>query len=126
MDVASLLKGIEILEENRPLSHDHNIQGIAYHSAKVKEGDLFFCIKGYKTDGHKYLLDAKNKGAVGAVVESIQDNIDIPQYLVSDARHSLAICACNFYNHPSKFMKMIGITATNGKTTTACGISSPT
>lgn len=119
MDVASLLKGIEILEENRPLSHDHNIQGIAYHSAKVKEGDLFFCIKGYKTDGHKYLLDAKNKGAVGAVVESIQDNIDIPQYLVSDARHSLALCACNFYNHPSKFMKMIGITATNGKTTTA-------
>ncbi len=119
MKVVSLLKGIEILEEIRPLSSDYDVRGIAYHSGNVRDGDLFFCIKGYKTDGHNYLLDAKNKGAVAAIVERIQENINIAQYLVSDVRYSLAICSCNFYGHPSKFMKMIGVTATNGKTTTS-------
>ena len=114
----SLFKDIEILN-NVSVSDKLNINGLAYHSLKVKPGDLFVCIKGYKTDGHNYLSDAVDRGAVAAIVEKIQLDIEIPQFLVSNARHALAIVAGNFYNHPSRHMKMIGITATNGKTTTS-------
>ncbi len=114
----SLFKDIEILNKAN-IADDLDICGLAYHSLKVKPKDLFFCIKGFKTDGHNYLSDAISRGCSAAVVENIQSDIDIPQILVADARYALAIVSGNFYNHPSKHMKMIGITATNGKTTTS-------
>jgi UDP-N-acetylmuramoyl-L-alanyl-D-glutamate--2,6-diaminopimelate ligase len=95
-----------------------NITGVAYHSGKVSNGQLFVCIKGYKTDGHKYLPQAVQNGAAAAVVEEFQEGIDIPQYLVDNGRIALARLADAFYGHPSEKMKMIGITATNGKTST--------
>ena len=119
MELATLLKGIEILDKIKVNQDTREISGLAYHSSKVKNGNVFYCINGYKTDGHKYLYQAKNKGATVAIVERFQEDIDIPQYLVTDARLALAVSACNYYENPSKFMKMIGITATNGKTTTA-------
>ncbi|UOE94050.1 UDP-N-acetylmuramyl-tripeptide synthetase [Alkalihalobacillus sp. LMS39] len=97
---------------------DIDITGISYHSKKVEKGQLFVCIRGYKTDGHKFLPNAVSNGAVAAIVEEFQDDVDIPQFLVENSRIALAQLGAAFYGNPSEKMKMIGITATNGKTTT--------
>lgn len=115
--LAALLDAIDVIEEqgNRAL----DVTGIAYHSGKVGPGNLFVCIKGYKTDGHRYLPDAVRNGAVAAIVEVFQEQVDIPQFRVENGRIALARLADAYYAHPSQQMKMIGITATNGKTTTS-------
>ncbi|QNO15103.1 UDP-N-acetylmuramyl-tripeptide synthetase [Alkalicella caledoniensis] len=92
--------------------------GISYHSQKVKPGDIFVCIKGYKSDGHIYAQGAVNKGAVALVVEDLQTHINIPQIVVPDSRRALAHISSLFYNNPSDTLKMVGVTGTNGKTTT--------
>ena len=114
-----IIESIDILESKNKNDGNIEMNGIAYHSLKVKQGDIFVCIKGYKTDGHLYLGKAAEKGAVAAIVEDFQEDVYIPQYRVKDSRIALAKLADKFYNHPSKHMKMIGITATNGKTTTS-------
>lgn len=101
------------------VGQDLLISGVSYHSGKVNKGDLFVCIKGYKTDGHKYLGHAVQNGAVAAIVEDFQENIEIPQIQVDNARIALARLGAHYYGNPSQKMKMIGITATNGKTTTS-------
>jgi len=98
---------------------DIEISGLSYHSGKVKDGYLFVCIKGYKTDGHKYLSQAISNGAVACVVEDVQEGLEIPQIVVKNSRIALARLAAEFYGKPSEKMNMIGITATNGKTTTS-------
>lgn len=116
MKLQQLLKAIDV--ENGPIIDDFEIKGLAYHSQKVQEQFLFVCIRGYKTDGHLYIEDAIKKGATVVVVEEIQENINIPQILVKDSRKALALLAAAFYQYPANKMKMIGVTATNGKTTT--------
>ncbi|WP_425447408.1 Mur ligase family protein [Dethiothermospora halolimnae] len=111
-----LLKSIDVLESWNKKNID--ISGIAYHSKKVKSGDIFVCIKGFKTDGHRYILKAVANGAVAIIVEDFQEGWDIPQFKVKDSRSALAALSDKFYNYPSRFIKTIGITATNGKTTT--------
>ncbi|MDR5659679.1 UDP-N-acetylmuramyl-tripeptide synthetase [Serpentinicella sp. ANB-PHB4] len=112
-----LLKSIDVLKTTQ--NKEIKISGISYHSQKVEIGHLFVCIKGEKTDGHKYLAQAVTHGAVAAIVEEIQDTVDIPQYVVKDSRKALAQLGAEFYGQPSKEMQMVGITATNGKTTTS-------
>lgn len=104
------------------------INGIADHSAKVKPGDLFVCIKGYHADGHCYLQEAASAGAQGVVVEQLSDRLEtvmtqFPQMtvlLVQDTLKALALLASAFYGDPSHRIRMIGVTGTKGKTTTAC------
>ena len=72
------------------------IEDIAYHSGSIKPNGLFVCIRGIKTDGHKYLEDAAKKGAAAAIVEEINENIDILQILVSDSRKALAMVSSAF------------------------------
>lgn len=118
MKLQELLLALDVVDtknENNELS----IANIAYHSKKVKENDLFVCVRGYQTDGHKYLKQATESGAVAAIVEEFNDNLSIPQYKVKCGRTALARLANKFFNYPSKELKMIGITATNGKTTTS-------
>lgn len=115
--IEELLDAIEV--KNIYNEKDLLISGLAYHSQKVDKGYIFVCIKGYKTDGHKYLKQAVEKGAVAAVVEDFQEDVAIPQYLVENSRQALARLSAAFYGQPSQKMKMIGITATNGKTSTA-------
>jgi UDP-N-acetylmuramoyl-L-alanyl-D-glutamate--2,6-diaminopimelate ligase len=117
MKLSQLLGAIEIINDREiePLE----ITEVSYHSQKVKEGHLFVCVKGYKTDGHQYLSDAVKRGAVAAVVEDFQEGIDVPQYVVADSRVALAKLGATYYGNPSKKLNMIGITATNGKTTTS-------
>src|SRR5690625_4170118 len=99
-------------------SRDVKITGIAYNSRHVTEGNLFVCIKGYKTDGHKFLKDAVKKGAKAAIVLKVDHTLDIPQYVVKDSRIALAQLSAVFYDYPSKKLNVIGVTATSGKTTT--------
>ncbi|WP_047985773.1 Mur ligase family protein [Ornithinibacillus californiensis] len=117
MQLSELLSAIEVSNDREVKQVE--INNISYHSQKVVEGDLFVCVKGYKTDGHKYLPDAVKRGAVAAVVEDYQENVDIPQYVVQDSRIALARLGARFYQNPSSKLNMIGITATNGKTTTS-------
>ncbi|WP_243138038.1 UDP-N-acetylmuramoyl-L-alanyl-D-glutamate--2,6-diaminopimelate ligase [Heliorestis acidaminivorans] len=93
------------------------ISGLAYDSRQVKPGFLFFCIPGLKFDGHDFAAQAVAKGATVLVVERFL-KLEVPQILVTSSRDSLSQGACNFHNNPSQKMLMIGITGTNGKTTT--------
>src|SRR5690625_979320 len=117
MQASSLLQSINVVD--RFNEQDFLVKGISYHSKEVKENHVFVCITGYKTDGHKYLQDAVNNGAKAAIVEKIDTDIHIPQYRVPNSRIALAQLSAQFYGQPSNKMQMIGITATNGKTTTS-------
>lgn len=117
MKLSDLTASIEI--DNAFHMKELDITGIAYHSGKVKQGYLFVCIQGLQTDGHAYLANAIDHGAVAAIVEKYQDNFDIPQIVVSNSRSALARLAQVYYGYPSQKLQMIGITATNGKTTTS-------
>jgi UDP-N-acetylmuramoyl-L-alanyl-D-glutamate--2,6-diaminopimelate ligase len=99
---------------------DIEIVEIQYDSRKVKAGDVFFCIEGYNVDGHKYVQNAIKNGAVAIVCQnSIEEYKNCTVIKTDDSRKALSISAANFYDNPSRKMKMIGITGTNGKTTSA-------
>lgn len=115
MRLNKLLEGIEILETKN--AQDMDVKCVEYHSKRVQRGYLYVAIKGYKTDGHLYISEAVDKGAVAAVVEEFSD-IPIPQIKVANTRVALSRLGANLYGHPSKSIRTIGVTATNGKTTT--------
>ncbi|MCH5153912.1 MAG: UDP-N-acetylmuramoyl-L-alanyl-D-glutamate--2,6-diaminopimelate ligase [Clostridiales bacterium] len=96
---------------------DIEVSGLCFDSEKVKEGDLFFCLVGSENDGHMFAADAISRGAAAIVVERTLA-LDVPQIEVADTRKALSHAASAFYGNPSKHLKMIGITGTNGKTTT--------
>ena len=96
---------------------DIEVTGLATDSSRVVAGCVFFCLVGKENDGHTFAADAVARGASAIVVER-RLAIDVPQIEVDDARHALAIAAAAFYGYPSKRLKMIGVTGTNGKTTT--------
>ncbi len=99
-------------------SVDIRVSGIQTDSRKVTDGDLFICLPGHTVDGHNYAQQAMEKGATALVVDR-QLDIDLPQIIVKDCRYAMAVLADAFFGSPSKQMKVIGITGTNGKTTTA-------
>ncbi len=93
-----------------------DITGIAYDSRKVSKGNVFVCIKGYETDGHRYAESAAANGAALLVAEDKLD-VNIPVVYVENSRRALAELACRFYENPSEGLTLVGITGTNGKTT---------
>lgn len=97
-----------------------DVYGISYDSRHVKKDDIFFCIRGTKIDGHKYANEASLKGAAVIVCEeNVQvDSKEVTIIKVDETRKALALVSATFYNNPSSKMKMIGVTGTNGKTTT--------
>ncbi len=97
---------------------DMEITAIATDSRKEVAGGLFVCLSGTNTDGHDYAQEAAEKGAVALLTER-QVNVDVPQFIVNDTREALGVIASVFYGEPSKRLKVVGITGTNGKTTTA-------
>ncbi len=94
------------------------VKGIAYDSRKVKPEDIFVAIPGFKVDGTKFVDEAIKKGAVQVVSEK---DVDVPQgiskRIVPSARQALAELSAEFYCYPSRYLKLIGVTGTNGKTT---------
>ncbi|MCG2820852.1 MAG: UDP-N-acetylmuramyl-tripeptide synthetase, partial [Candidatus Atribacteria bacterium] len=95
-----------------------NIKGIYHNSREIKRDFLFICIKGFTFDGHNFIDEAINRGAVALVVEKeIPPRPCITIIRVDDSRKALAILANQFYGFPSRKLKLIGVTGTNGKTT---------
>ena len=95
---------------------DIDIREVRYDSRAVQPGDLFVAVRGFATDGHAYIGMALKKGAVAVVCE--QAGKGIPAVIVPDARAALADIAGNRFDHPSRKLTMVGVTCTNGKTTT--------
>ena len=114
MKLQAILQGLEPLEVHADLSRE--ITGIAYDSRAVKPGNLFVAICGYDTDGHKYIPMALKKGAACVLCEKAPAEGEY--VLLSDTRRGLALAGANWYGNPAGEMTMIGITGTNGKTTT--------
>lgn len=95
------------------------ITGIQYDSRKVELGNLFVAIKGFETDGHQYIRQALDNGAIAILVsDEAYCSVEYPWILVEDSRLALAEMSSAFYGHPSEKLKLIGVTGTNGKTTT--------
>lgn len=89
---------------------------ICYDSRKVNPGAAFVAVRGYETDGHRYMASAAEKGAAVIICEQAPE-VDIPYVIVPDSRIALAQCAANFYGRPADKLKIVGVTGTNGKTT---------
>ncbi len=99
---------------------EREVFGITHDSRKVKEGYVFVAIKGHKMDGHDFIVTAIEKGAVAIIVEKrVEVTLRIPQIVVPNTRHALALLSCCFYGEPSSKLTVIGVTGTNGKTTTS-------
>lgn len=102
-----------------------DITGIEYNSDNIKQGNVFIAIKGYKTDGHKYIDESINNGATAIVVEEITENrikeleSKVTIIKVEDSRIALAIISNVYYDRSASKLKLIGITGTKGKTSTA-------
>jgi UDP-N-acetylmuramoyl-L-alanyl-D-glutamate--2,6-diaminopimelate ligase len=94
------------------------VADLAYDSRKVQPGTLFFCVPGEKVDGHVFAAAAAAAGAAGLVVERELD-VDVAQVVVPDVRAAMAPLAARFYGDPTAELRVVGITGTNGKTTTA-------
>ena len=122
MELKKVLIGLEGLKAKGNL--DVEINNLDSNSKNIKEGDMFVAIKGFSTDGHKYINNAIKAGAKVVMVEEGSDlsSIELPDdvtlIMAKDTREALAICSCNFYENPSKKFKLIGVTGTKGKTTT--------
>ncbi|HVZ21429.1 MAG TPA: UDP-N-acetylmuramoyl-L-alanyl-D-glutamate--2,6-diaminopimelate ligase [Vicinamibacterales bacterium] len=95
------------------------ISGIAYDSRTVLPGQVFVALKGVHADGAQFARDAVRRGAIAVVAEQPLADLGVPLLQVADARLAMAELAADFYGHPSERMRVVGITGTNGKTTTA-------
>jgi UDP-N-acetylmuramoyl-L-alanyl-D-glutamate--2,6-diaminopimelate ligase len=93
------------------------ISGLAYSSGSVAPGYLFFCVRGFKADGHDYAADAVARGAAALVCERPLD-LGVPEVVVDDARAAMGPLAARFYGDPTAELRVVGVTGTNGKTTT--------
>ncbi|MCU1342727.1 MAG: UDP-N-acetylmuramoylalanyl-D-glutamate--2,6-diaminopimelate ligase [Candidatus Acidoferrum typicum] len=115
-----LLRGVDT--EGATAHGDLEIAEVAYDSRKVKPGTLFVAIHGEKTDGNEFIADAMRRGAVAIVSEQVRPE-SIPDEVawvkVPYARRALASIAANYFGRPAEVLKLIGVTGTNGKTTTS-------
>jgi UDP-N-acetylmuramoyl-L-alanyl-D-glutamate--2,6-diaminopimelate ligase len=112
--LSRLLEGVTVLEAPPT---DPQVTGLCYDSRRLKAGDCFVAIPGTHTDGHRFVETALRDGAVAAVVQR-RSGTGWPQVVVADTRRALALMASTFYRHPSRDLVVIGVTGTDGKTTT--------
>ncbi len=115
MKLGKLLQGIDISRLEADL--DMDISGVRYDSRLVEPGDLFVAVSGYETDGHRFIPMALEKGA-GCVLCQEKPEGNVPFVLVPDSRKALAQLGRNWFGDPAASMTMVGVTGTNGKTTT--------
>ncbi len=130
MELKSILAGLEGLKVKGSLEVD--VPKIESSSQKIKTGDMFVAIDGFEQNGHEFIGEAIQNGAkvimaqadklTREMVKDLTD--DITFILAPDTRHAISICACNYYQNPSKKLKLIGVTGTKGKTTTTFMIKS--
>ncbi|MEA2361600.1 MAG: UDP-N-acetylmuramoyl-L-alanyl-D-glutamate--2,6-diaminopimelate ligase [Thermoleophilaceae bacterium] len=94
------------------------ISGLAYSSQSVTPGTLFFCVPGFRSDGHDFAPDAVERGAVALVCQRTL-GLGVPEVIVDDVRAAMGPAAARFYGDPTAELDVVGVTGTNGKTTTA-------
>ena len=104
-----------------PGERDREVLDIAHDSRNVKPGSLFVAVRGFHSDGHQFIPQAAQQGATAILAEERAGGTalpDVPLIIVDDSRKALALLADAFYGHPSRRLRLVGITGTNGKTTT--------
>lgn len=114
MKLQELLRGVAV--KSSTAADDLEIREVRYDSRAVQAGDLFVAIRGFATDGHQYIGKALEQGAAAVVCEEAPEGV--PAVVVENARQALAEIAANRFGHPADSMVMLGVTGTNGKTTT--------
>src|ERR687884_966120 len=97
---------------------DVPIAGLAYASDRVRPGYLFFCVPGFRVDGHDFAPDAVARGAAALVCQRPL-GLGVPEVVVPDVRAAMGPAAARFHGDPTAELRVVGITGTNGKTTTA-------
>ena len=115
MKLKKLLEGLEILSANVDLETE--IAQVCYDSRQVKSGDLFVALSGYTVDGHRFIPQAIASGAAAVLCQVLPENGETPYVQVADSRRALAVTGANFFGRPADAMTMVGMTGTNGKTT---------
>ena len=123
MKIKELVKDLEIVEFTEKDKGDLEIAVLETDSRKIQINGLFFCLIGENADGHNYAQEAVKNGAIALVVER-HLTVDTPQIIVKDVREALGLLSACFYGQPAEQLKIVGITGTNGKTTTAHMLSS--
>ena len=122
MNLKEILVGIDGIKAKGNI--DLDITNVDSDSRNIKENGMFIAIHGFETDGNNYIPDAISNGAIVIMVDEATNlkELSIPEsvtlLVVPDTRLALSICACNFYDNPSRKFKLIGVTGTKGKTTT--------
>lgn len=112
MKLSDLLRDVEVLERRAP--EDMEIADVAYDSRKAAPGSAFVAIRGFESDGHRYIPQAVEKGASCVICEE-EPAADVPYVIVRDSRLALAVMSRNLFGDPAAEMVMIGVTGTNGK-----------
>jgi UDP-N-acetylmuramoyl-L-alanyl-D-glutamate--2,6-diaminopimelate ligase len=131
MTLSKLLEGIPVIKMFQTMygkmivTHEVEVRGIQYDSRKVEREHLFVALRGTATDGHRFIERAVAKGSKVIVMEddnALPDpffmHAGVVKVVVSDSRKALALLSANFYDHPSRKLRLVGVTGTNGKTTT--------
>lgn len=122
MELKKILQGIEGIKAKGDL--DIDVKYITNDSRKVEAGAMFIAIKGFETDGHKFIKDVIKKASSAIMVQEGADLKELVKLenitvlVVPDTRKALAVCSSNFYDNPAQKLKLIGVTGTKGKTTT--------
>ena len=106
MKLSELLADIEV--EKIIGAEQLNVTGIAFNSMEVRPGNIFVCITGFKTDGHKYAADAIDRGAIAVIAERDISELGVTCVICKNTRLALAKAAANFYGHPEKKFRLIG------------------
>ncbi|MHC1729764.1 MAG: UDP-N-acetylmuramoyl-L-alanyl-D-glutamate--2,6-diaminopimelate ligase [Syntrophobacteraceae bacterium] len=121
--LSELINGLDVLAVSGRL--DTPVAGVCYDSRQVEKDSLFVCVRGSRSDGHEFIGGALSRGAV-AIIAEVEVPAGFPAVFVRvrDSRAALAAIAANFYDHPAARLELIGITGTNGKTTTSLLIES--
>lgn len=128
MELTKLVNSLKVIQMTGEVERK-DIESITYDSRKVKKNTLFVAIKGFQSDGHRFILEAMSKGATAvilednnAVPEEIFAHQNVTRILVRDSRQALAEASNAFFGSPSSRLSLVGITGTKGKTTTSCFI----
>lgn len=115
MKLNRLLEGVTLTE--CVVSRDVQITSVSYDTRTLKAGALFVALTGYKTDGHRHIAEALEKGAAAVLCQQVPEQ-DGPWLVCPDTRAALAVISANWFEHPAEELTLLAVTGTNGKTTT--------
>lgn len=117
--LSELINDLPVRWETADLIPEITIPAVCYDSRRLKKGDLFVAVSGGSLDGHEFISSAIQKGASAIVGTRQLSGLPVPYIRVSDSREALSYLAAAFYGHPARKMTVVGVTGTDGKTTTA-------